>query len=207
MMSGRGFGTRNAPISVPRWLADGLRRHAAHAGLDILDIGCGTGLIGARVRELAGRLDGVDISPAMLEQAKAKGVYDRLFEADLVPFMVQHPASCDAVLAAAALIHFGDLKALFEAASRCLRDKGLFVLTLFRMRRTRYDQMSAVTPITPSPQTTGWPRAAVSGTASLTWSALQRKPDFAWWNWKRPFTNTIKMAIRFPAFWRSCGQV
>lgn len=115
----------------PALVADGLRRHAAHAGLDILDIGCGTGLIGARVRELAGRLDGVDISPAMLEQAKAKGVYDRLFEADLVPFMVQHPASCDAVLAAAALIHFGDLKALFEAASRCLRDKGLFVLTLF----------------------------------------------------------------------------
>jgi predicted TPR repeat methyltransferase len=112
-------------------VADALSRHAPRARLEVLDIGCGTGLVGVELRELAGRLDGVDISAAMLEKAKAKGVYDGLFVADLAPFMAQHGERYDAVLAAATLIHFGDLKSLFQAAHGCLRDAGLFVFTLF----------------------------------------------------------------------------
>ena len=114
-----------------RLVAEGLARHAGSASLDMLDIGCGTGLVGQAVRGQARRLDGVDISPAMLEKAKAKGVYDSLFGADLIHFMTQHERGYDAILAAAALIHFGDLGSLFGAASRSLRDKGLFVFTLF----------------------------------------------------------------------------
>ncbi len=66
----------------------------------------------------------------MLENAKAKTVYDTLFQADLAPFMAGHTGSYDAVLAAATLIHFGDLKGLFQAVALCLRAKGLFVFTL-----------------------------------------------------------------------------
>jgi predicted TPR repeat methyltransferase len=103
-------------------VAEGLQQHARTANLDILDIGCGTGLVGALVRPLAGKLDGVDISPAMLEKARDKGVYDRLDQADLVTFMSGHPDSYDAVLGAATLIHFGNLHAVFQAAAMCLRD-------------------------------------------------------------------------------------
>lgn len=50
----------------------------------VLDAGCGTGLVG---RELDSRIeaaiDGIDLSPGMLEQARGKGVYRRLAEADL----------------------------------------------------------------------------------------------------------------------------
>ncbi len=112
-------------------VTEGLKRHAGAAGRDILDMGCGTGLVGAAVRDLAHRLDGVDISPAMLEKAKAKGVYDQLFEADLQPFLAGHEKSYDVVLAAAALIHFGDLRPLFAATSRSLREEGVFIFTLF----------------------------------------------------------------------------
>jgi predicted TPR repeat methyltransferase len=112
-------------------VADGFRRHAGPAGRGILDMGCGTGLVGAAVRDFALWLDGVDISPAMLEKAKAKGVYDQLFEADLQTFLTQQEKCYNAVLAAATLIHFGDLKPLFAATSRALRDDGLFVFTLF----------------------------------------------------------------------------
>ncbi len=112
-------------------VAEGLQKHAGRANLDILDIGCGTGLVGAQVRPLAGKLDGVDISPAMLEKARDKGLYDRLDQADLLSFMSGHPDSYDAILGAATLIHFGDLHAVFRAAAMCLRDGGLFVFTLF----------------------------------------------------------------------------
>jgi predicted TPR repeat methyltransferase len=116
---------------APALVGGALRRHALRPGLDILDIGCGTGLVGAAVRDLAARLDGADISPAMLEKAGAKRLYDGLFQADLAPFMAEHPGSYDAVLAAATLIHFGDLLPLFQAAHRCLRSEGLFIFTLF----------------------------------------------------------------------------
>ena len=112
-------------------VAEGLQKYAGAANLDILDIGCGTGLVGAQVRPLAGRLDGIDISLAMLEKARDKKIYDRLAQADLVAFMSGHKTSYDAVLSAATLIHFGNLQAVFQAAALCLRDKGLFVFTLF----------------------------------------------------------------------------
>ena len=112
-------------------VADGFRRHAGAAGLDVLDIGCGTGLAGAGVRDLAARLDGVDISSAMLEKARAKNVYDGLFRADLIPFLLQHAGGYDAIVAAATVIHFGDLAPLFQAASQCLRDQGFFIFTFF----------------------------------------------------------------------------
>jgi predicted TPR repeat methyltransferase len=111
-------------------VAEALRDHAA-AGLDILDMGCGTGLVGGLVRGLAGRLDGVDLSAAMLDRARAKEIYDRLEQAELLSFLIAHPDSYDALLAAATLIHFGNLGPLFQAAARSLRRQGLFIFTLF----------------------------------------------------------------------------
>jgi predicted TPR repeat methyltransferase len=120
-------------------VAEGLRKHAGAADLDILDIGCGTGLVGAQVRSLAGRLDGIDITPAMLEKARDKKIYDRLDQADLVAFMSEHRGGYDAILGAATLIHFGNLQAVFQAAAMCLRDQGLFVFTLFSHEDDRAD--------------------------------------------------------------------
>lgn len=116
-----------------RLVADALREHAGQETLDILDIGCGTGLAGALVRPLAGRLDGVDLSPAMLEKAREKSVYDRLDRADAISVLSQRPNNYGAILGAAVLIHFGDLNPIFRAARACLRPKGLFVFTLFSL--------------------------------------------------------------------------
>jgi predicted TPR repeat methyltransferase len=114
-----------------RLVAEGLGQHASSAGLDILDIGCGTGLVGAAVRDLARRLDGVDLSSAMLKKARGKKLYDRLDHANIVTFMSAHKDSYDAILGAAILIHFGDLQAVFQAAAAALRPSGLLVFTLF----------------------------------------------------------------------------
>ncbi len=99
--------------------------------LDIVDAGCGTGLVGSRVASKARRLLGVDTSQPMIEKARAKGLYHRLHQGDLVAFLNDHPESFDVVTCAATLIHFGDLKPAFEAAAHCLRDRGLFIFTLF----------------------------------------------------------------------------
>lgn len=50
----------------------------------VLDLGAGTGLCGEVLAPLiTGGMDGTDISPEMLEVARTKGVYTRLFTGDL----------------------------------------------------------------------------------------------------------------------------
>jgi predicted TPR repeat methyltransferase len=108
-----------------------LDRFAGTEPLDILDAGCGTGLVGRLVAGRARRLTGVDVSAAMLAKAKDKSVYHQLHEADLVTFLDGHPQRFDAVTCAATLIHFGDLQPVFAGAATSLRDGGVFVFTLF----------------------------------------------------------------------------
>src|SRR5688500_4918458 len=47
----------------------------------VLDLGCGTGLAGSAIRPFCDWLVGVDLSPAMIERARAKGIYDQLTSA------------------------------------------------------------------------------------------------------------------------------
>jgi SAM-dependent methyltransferase len=83
---------------APELLLPGLvaRRYAT-----ALDLGCGTGVVGRLVRPLAQRLEGLDVSTAMIERARATGVYDALHAAELLAHLRQQPAgSLDLVLAA-----------------------------------------------------------------------------------------------------------
>jgi predicted TPR repeat methyltransferase len=96
----------------------------------ILDLGCGAGLAGAAFRPKAARLVGVDLSPAMIEQARAKALYDRLAAADLVEFLASEPAaSADLALAADVFVYLGDLDPVFNALARVLAPGGLLAFT------------------------------------------------------------------------------
>ncbi|MEJ0072377.1 MAG: methyltransferase domain-containing protein [Pseudomonadota bacterium] len=64
--------------------------------LDIVDLGCGTGLGGAAFRSLARRLDGIDLSPRMIEQARARAIYQDLTVGELVAgLLARDPARYD----------------------------------------------------------------------------------------------------------------
>lgn len=96
-----------------------------------LDLGCGTGLMGAALRPLCGRIEGCDLSPAMLDKARAKALYDDLDEADIVGFMAARGESAaDLVTAADVLVYVGDLAPVMDAAARVLRPGGLFGFTV-----------------------------------------------------------------------------
>lgn len=99
--------------------------------LDILDAGCGTGLVGFMLRERARRLDGVDMSQPMLDRAKEKGVYDTLVCGDMIELLNGSVESYDAIVSAATLIHFADLTPVFQSAASALRINGKFVFTVF----------------------------------------------------------------------------
>jgi predicted TPR repeat methyltransferase len=98
--------------------------------MSILDLGCGTGLAGAVFKPLAARLDGVDLSPAMIEKARARQIYDSLTVADLETALGTPGIEYDLILAADTLVYLGDLKPVFDAAPARLAADGYVLFTV-----------------------------------------------------------------------------
>ena len=99
----------------------------------MLDLGCGTGLGGAAFRSFAERLVGVDLSPAMIAQAAAKGLYDRLVSADLADFLADEAAAAtqyQLVIAADVFVYINDLAPVIASVARVLAPKGLLAFTV-----------------------------------------------------------------------------
>jgi predicted TPR repeat methyltransferase len=95
-----------------------------------LDLGCGTGLCGPLIHPLADVLVGVDISRAMLEQARQLGIYRELIHADIGPFLETAEENVDLVVAADVFIYVGDLNTVFRSIRRILTPAGRFAFTV-----------------------------------------------------------------------------
>ncbi len=96
-----------------------------------LDLGCGTGLMGAALRDRADRLTGVDLSPAMIAKARERDVYDELIVGDAVALLRSGPSgSLDLIVAADSLVYVGDLAPLFAAVWTALTADGLFAFSV-----------------------------------------------------------------------------
>lgn len=97
----------------------------------ILDIGCGTGLSGQPFLPYASRLDGIDLSPGMLNQARRRGIYDDLHHGEAHAVLGAMPSGIyDTALAADTLIYIGDVAELFRLVADRLKRGGSFLFTV-----------------------------------------------------------------------------
>jgi predicted TPR repeat methyltransferase len=99
----------------------------------MLDLGCGSGLAGAAFRPYVDWLVGVDLSPAMIEAARAKGLYDRMSVGEIGAFLREETANratYHLVLAADVFVYCADLSPLAAAAAAVLTPGGLFAFTV-----------------------------------------------------------------------------
>jgi predicted TPR repeat methyltransferase len=104
-------------------------------GLAVLDLGCGSGLAGLRLKPLAASLTGIDLSPEMLELARQRGVYDRLEVAEITTWLESGSELFDLITCCDCLIYFGDLNRIAAAAARRLKNGGVFAFSLERGQR------------------------------------------------------------------------
>lgn len=102
------------------------------APLAILDLGCGTGLSGLAFADLASRLEGIDLSPQMVEKARARGIYGELRVGDIETELCASRDRFDLVVAADTLVYLGDLAALLRAVRNALSPGGSFLFTVER---------------------------------------------------------------------------
>ena len=115
---------------VPELIVAALRPLvAAQPSLDVLDLGCGTGLCGALLKPWARSLVGVDLSSKMLDEARAKQVYDELVVGEIGAFLATQRAAFDLIVAADVFIYFGDLSQVFAGAGAAARAGALFAFS------------------------------------------------------------------------------
>ena len=77
LVGGRGY-------AMPGRCAAAFDAHVADRSAPVIDLGCGTGLLASRLRDLGHQtIDGIDYSPEMLAEAEKTGAYRSLWSADL----------------------------------------------------------------------------------------------------------------------------
>lgn len=96
----------------------------------VLDLGCGTGLVGVAVGDLLpGPLTGIDLSRRMLGLAAEKTLYAHLEQGDAVRFLAETAGPWSMILAADVLCYFGALEELLTLVGRRLSPGGLFLFS------------------------------------------------------------------------------
>ncbi|HSK38321.1 MAG TPA: methyltransferase [Arenibaculum sp.] len=98
----------------------------------VLDIGCGTGLVGVMLRDLTDYLKGIDLSRSMLAQALAKGLYDQIEVADVAETLGSDERRYDAVVAGDVFGYMGRLDDVFSLVHARLEPGGIFTFSVER---------------------------------------------------------------------------
>ncbi len=104
------------------------RKHGAGS---VLDVGCGTGLVGRALRAqgFAGQILGLDISHASLEIARQSGAYGSVEHADLQQRLPLQDDSVDALVCVGVMTYLPEVEMVWRDFARVVRAGGLVVVT------------------------------------------------------------------------------
>jgi predicted TPR repeat methyltransferase len=112
---------RSLRYQLPKQIAQRIIERYPDLKLNLLDLGCGTGLLGVCLGRINGALVGVDVSTPMIEQAARHQLYDRFHTVNLLDALAETPDSLYQVIAACdVFIYVGELRQAIANAHRIL---------------------------------------------------------------------------------------
>ncbi len=115
---------------IPKIITDMIiKKHPSKALGSVLDLGCGTGLAGLELKQFCENLDGIDLSKSMLEQARAKGVYDKLIHGDIIKHLTEADLDFDYFISTDVFIYVGELSDVFKLVKYKNKRRGKLVFS------------------------------------------------------------------------------
>jgi predicted TPR repeat methyltransferase len=121
---------RGLKYKVPERVAQKLLELHPDKKFNLLDLGCGTGLLGVYLGPIDGFIIGVDLSRKMIEQAARHRIYARFHAVNLLDALRDTPADhYEAITCLDALIYVGDLTPVIPNALRILKPGGHFIFS------------------------------------------------------------------------------
>jgi predicted TPR repeat methyltransferase len=106
--------------------------------INVLDLGCGTGLGAQHYRQFAKSLTGVDVSSKMLERAAEKKIYDRLEVFDILQNWT-FPQKFDLIYSSDVFVYFGNLERIIGCISSYLLGGGIVAFSVERLEENNMD--------------------------------------------------------------------
>lgn len=101
---------------------------------DVLEVGCGTGLLLLRMQRFSRTVRGVDLSPGMLEKAKARGLDVLVGSATELPFASE---SFDVTCSFKVLAHVPEIERALDEMARVTRPGGVVIAEFYNPRSLR----------------------------------------------------------------------
>ena len=115
---------------IPKVLTDMIVQQNPNISLgSILDLGCGTGLIGEEIKRYCTYIEGVDLSNSMLEKASTKNIYDKLTHQDVTDYLSSERLHFDYFISADVFVYIGDLSEVFRLIRSRNNSKGKFAFS------------------------------------------------------------------------------
>ena len=117
------FTLRQINYNLPQAFSDYIGETSGH----ILDLGCGTGLLGQALKTSHNQITGVDISASMLQKAQNKAVYQELINQDILSYLNSSHPTFDLITAADVFCYFSELDPIIQ---KCFPSKICFSVEL-----------------------------------------------------------------------------
>ena len=119
---------KDLEYKTPERLFDLVRPHLTEE-INVLDLGCGTGLGAQFYQPFAKHLTGVDVSSKMLEKAAEKKIYSHLEVFDILQEW-HFPQKFDLIYSSDVFVYFGNLDSIIRSASTSLVDGGIIAFSV-----------------------------------------------------------------------------
>jgi predicted TPR repeat methyltransferase len=105
----------NLEYKVPKVISEIILRDCNFNLLgSVIDLGCGTGLLGAEIKQFCRRLEGLDLSQKMLDEAKKKSIYSELIKQDILSYLATANLNFNYFIATDVFLYIGDLSDVFR---------------------------------------------------------------------------------------------
>jgi predicted TPR repeat methyltransferase len=106
------------------------------SSLSVLDLGCGTGLVGEKLKPYAQSLIGVDLSPVMLDRSREKQLYHQLHQSDITDYLREAIEQYDLITCMDTFIYVGRLEEILELIYKKLNPGGRLLFSTEKLLAT-----------------------------------------------------------------------
>lgn len=147
----------------------------------VLDLGCGPGNLGGLVhaRFPQAKIQGLDLSPGMLQKAHLTGDYDRLGWADLgEPFSAQVPEPANLLLSLSVTDYLGDLSVFLNDATTVAAPGAHFLVSFYVGDDTQVSNRLGIPRIRSFGRTPAWIRAELGVRG---WKVISEESQLGYW--------------------------
>ena len=116
---------------IPKVIAELIARNSESDNLgSVLDLGCGTGMVGIEISQMCDRIEGLDVSRNMLREAQKTGLYDHLVKQDLESYLSNEVLNFDYFVATDVFVYLGELAEVFESIQSRNKSSGKLVFSV-----------------------------------------------------------------------------